>query len=464
MKSELESECRSCISHRFSRKNAGCANWLPQFPMRLTRRFLWWILPYGYHHIIAQTFISMLTFSSSSARIVNSRRAIAECFEVACEGRPSPSLVFIHASIGHDFKELADEAARLAPGATVVGASCCGVVGSEGVSESMKDVAVMAVSGNDFSAACVDGVYGHNSHAKIHELAADLKQRCPAVNMLYFMAPGIDIANDECLRAIEEVFGPDVPVFGATSSDNMRGLVNYQIFGRQVGEHMAWLVGFADPSLEVVTRASHGFVAFGDPLVVTKADGNRIVELNGRPAWETYTGRLGLTGAAACGDTIPIGALAEALPGPEAECYGNPHILRVVTKVEPDGIMHYATHIREGTQLWLTMRDEELIFSEMDLMVSKIRDEAGGRYPEAVFHADCLARGRHMFNRVLKEELVSRMQMPLSGNDRIPPWLGMYGFGEYARLAGRNAYHNYTTAIYAIFRKGSPPAPRPDAR
>lgn len=405
----------------------------------------------------------MLTFSSSSARIVNSRRAIAELIEVACDGQPPPSLLVIHASIGHDFKELADEAARLAPGAMVVGASCCGVVGREGVSESMKDVAVMAVSGEEFAAVRAEGVHGHNCYSEILRLAMDLKQRRPDANMLYFMAPGIDIANDQCLRAIGEVFGGDVPVFGATSSDNMRGLVNYQIFGTTVSQHSAWLVGFADPSLEVVTRACHGFVAYGDPLVVTKAAGNRIIEFNGRPAWDAYTERLGLTGAATCGDTIPVGALAEALSENEAACYGNPHILRVVTKVDGDGSMHYATNIREGRKLWLTMRDEERIFSEMDLMVAGIRNEAGGRSPEAVFHADCLARGRHMFNRILKEELVSRMQMPLADNGRIPPWLGMYGFGEYARMAGRNTYHNYTTAIYALFRKGSPPAIESDA-
>jgi hypothetical protein len=28
----------------------------------------------------------------------------------------------------------------------------------------------------------------------------------------------------------------------------------------------------------------------------------------------------------------------------------------------------------------------------------------------------------------------------------------MYGFGEFARLGGRNEYHNYTTAIYALYR------------
>jgi len=76
-----------------------------------------------------------------------------------------------------------------------------------------------------------------------------------------------------------------------------------------------------------------------------------------------------------------------------------------------------------------------------------------GRKPIAVFHADCLARGRFLFNRVLKEELVSRMQYPFNSNGICPPWLGMYGFGEFARLGGKNTYHNYTTALYTIYRK-----------
>lgn len=398
----------------------------------------------------------MLEFSSASARVINSRRAIAECLEIL-GGSPGLDcdLLMIHASVGHNFTELASEARRLAPRARIVGASCCGIIGREGVSETMKDVAVMAVKGPDVGAVHVDGVFGHNSHEKARELAEGILKALPGLNMVYFLASGIDIANDECISAIEEVLGPDVTIFGATSADNMRGLTSYQIFGEEVFEHSAWLVGFADPDLKVVTGASHGFVAVGDPLWVTKADGNRIIELNGRPAWTEYTERLGLPPGADCGDTIPIGALAERLEESHAAEYGNPHILRVVTSRDGDGTMHYATTIAEGTPLWLTIRDEDRIFSDMDRMTSRICSEAEGMKPVAVFHADCLARGRHMFNRILKEELVSRMQAPFISGGEVPPWIGMYGFGEFARLGGRNAYHNYTSAVYALYRTGA---------
>jgi hypothetical protein len=100
----------------------------------------------------------------------------------------------------------------------------------------------------------------------------------------------------------------------------------------------------------------------------------------------------------------------------------------------------------------LTKRDEQLIFSEMDRMVKSMVGRSGGKKPVAVFHADCLARGRFLFNRIMKEELVNTMQFPFYTDGECPPWLGMYGFGEFARLGGKNMYHNYTSALYVIYR------------
>lgn len=396
----------------------------------------------------------MLEFFSASTRMVNSRNAISECMESALGADKSCDLVMVHASIGHDYQALIDQVRALAPGARVVGASCCGIVGREGVSESMKDVAIMAIRGREFAVAQVDGINGANAYAKAVELAEQLRAAQPGINMIHFLASGIDIANDRCIAGLEAVFGPEVTIFGATSSDNMRGAVSYQMVDDRVFEHAAWAVGFADPTLEVDTQATHGFLAVGEPMTVTRAEGTRLMELNGRPAWQEFTARLGLDAATAtCGDSIPVGALAEQLPEALAAEYGNPHILRVVTKRDEDGTMHYATEIATGTKLWLTVRDEDRIFSDMDRMMAQMTARSGGRRPVAVFHADCLARGRFLFNRVMKEELVGRMQFPLSSGGAPPPWLGMYGFGEFARLGGANVYHNYTTAIYAIYRK-----------
>jgi hypothetical protein len=384
--------------------------------------------------------------------MVNTRRGVMECMEIALgDDYADSDLIILHASIGHNFSELIDQTRLMAPKARVLAASCCGVVGREGVSESMKDIALMAIKGNEFAVSHVDGIYGHNSYEKTLEMANSLKKQSPNINMIYFLASGIDIANDKCIEAIESVFGPEVTIFGATSSDNMKGYISFQSVDNTVMEHGAFVVGFADETLSVETQATHGFVAVGEPLVVTKSTGHIIHELNGKPAWEEYLNRLGLPQDSTCGDSIPIGALGEKLTSELAKEYGNDHILRVVTKHD-NSDMYYATECSVGTELWLTTRDEDLIFSEMDRMVQDIVSRSNGRTPVAVFHADCLARGRFLFNRIIKEELVGKMQFPFYSSGECPPWLGMYGFGEFARLGGKNMYHNYTTALYVIYR------------
>ena len=395
----------------------------------------------------------MLEFFSASTRTVNAARGISECMESALGNDvKNCDLIFINASIGHNFSELTAQAKKLAPGAAVVASSCCGVIGKEGVSESMKDIAIMAVRGKDFAVSHTDGIYGYNSYEKCLETAQDLSSKNSKINMIYFLASGIDIDNDLCIAAIEKVFGTEVTIFGATSSDNMRGVISYQAVDSAIFEHGVFLVGLADPTLVVDTQATHGFVAVGEPMTVTKSDGYKIIELDGKPAWSEYLNRLGLPDSATCGDSIPIGALAEELSPALAKEYGNKHILRVVTSHEDNSIL-YSVSVEEGTKLWLTKRDEELIFNEMDRMVNSMADRNKGKKVVAVFHADCLARGRFLFNRILKEELVNRMQHPFLENGECPPWLGMYGFGEFAKLGEKNTYHNYTTALYAIYRK-----------
>ena len=193
------------------------------------------------------------------------------------------------------------------------------------------------------------------------------------------------------------------------------------------GELIAWIIGWA--------------------LVMEYALGAATVSI----AWSEYLNRLGVDEHSDCGNTIPIGALAEKLPSDLAKEYGNDHILRVVTKHDGDD-MYYATTCPEGTALWLTVRDEEVIFNEMERIVQNIDSRNNHQKPIAVFHADCLARGRFLTDRILKEELVYKMQTPFYNEGNCPPWLGMYGFGEFARLGGKNTYHNYTTALYVIYR------------
>ena len=67
---------------------------------------------------------------------------------------------------------------------------------------------------------------------------------------------------------------PVVVIFGATWSDQVQGVSTIQAVDGVSYQHSAFAVGFWDPTLEVDTQATHGFMAVGEPMVVTAAPAN----------------------------------------------------------------------------------------------------------------------------------------------------------------------------------------------
>jgi hypothetical protein len=398
----------------------------------------------------------MLEFYSSSTGAVNSKRAIAECLENALEGENNLDcdLIIFYTSIGHNFKDILSEAHRLSPNAQIIGCTGAGIIGREGPNESMKALAIMAIKGekDDFAVAGKDSITSSTSFEVAAELAQQLKNKNPNINMIHFLPSGFDITADRALKGIESVFGPEIPIFGATSGDNMKLITNFQFIGDRIFERGAVAVGFADPSLEVITQATLGFNVMGEPFEVTRSELNRIIELDGQPAWKFLTNRLGFPETAQPTEAGPALWLAQKLPEELRDEYGNTHIIFAAFKVDADSSISGPVVFPEGTRIWNALRDEERMFADLDKMVEQLSKRCKGRKPLAVFHADCSARGRWSFNRVLKDEIISRMQYPLI-QDKDVPWLGIYGFGEFTGLGGRNRFHMFTTSLFVILKK-----------
>lgn len=397
----------------------------------------------------------MLEFSSGLSTAVNSKQAATECIEFALgDAGDTCDLLVVHLTVGHNFAQALSAARMACPNAEIVGCSGSGVIGREGVSENMRSMAVMAIRGKEFAVAAVDGLSSRNSLILATQVAQEIKAKCDGVNMIYCLTSGLDLCGDEVIEGIESVFGPDVAIFGATAADNGKAKKTFQFFGDQVMEHGIVLVGYADPSLELVMGIHHGSIPLdGMTFEVTKSDGNHIIELDGEPAWPTLMGKVGLPAETPPSEAMAIVGLGVELSPEDQVAYDNPQILRVPLIVSEDNQSFlWPARCDEGTKVVLMQRDEQLIFDGVDRMVERMDKALDGRKPVAVFHADCMARGRLMFDRVLKDEIIAKLQYPVSGDD-IVPWLGVYGYSEYAPLSGKNRFHSYTTSLFSLVRK-----------
>jgi len=397
----------------------------------------------------------MLQFFSASTSIIDSKRAIAECLENALAGEKTLNcdLLIIYTAMGHNFKELLSEAHRLSPGAQIIGCTCAGVIGKNGPNESLKALAIMAIKGQkkEFAVTSVSSVTNYDAYELGRQMAHDLKSKCPEINMI-FNHPSFSVFPlNKIIDGIESVFGPDIPIIGGVSIDNMKMVSSFQFIGEQIFEQGAIMIGFADPSLEVISGANHGFEVVGDPFEITRVDKEFIYELDGKPAWKRWTERLGLPETSSAAEVVVFAPLAIELPDELHEEYASRYLVFGALP-QPDRSIRGMSELPEGGKLWLTKRNENQIHDGIERLMVKLLDRCEGRKPVAVFHADCAARGKLLFNRIIKEEIIGQLQYPLCKGENIP-WFGMYGGAEYTPLAGKNRIHTYTTSLYVIVKR-----------
>ena len=399
----------------------------------------------------------MLKFFSASTSIVNSKRAITECLEVALEGEANLDcdLIIIYTAMGHNFKELLREAHKLSPNAQIAGCSCAGIIGKNGPDESLKALAIMVIKGpkEEFAIASTNTLSTEDAYETGVMIAKDLKSKNPDISMIHFLPSALPMLPfDKAIAGIESVFDPDMPIFGGVTVDNMKGLNAFALFNDQVIEQGWIAIGFADPTLKIITKVNHGFnILEGMQLDVTRSESNIIYEFNGQPAWQFLTDMLGIPETSDRMEVLTLSIVAEELPAELEEDYGSRYVLRSLLGDMKSNSFSYPATCIEGTKLFLAKRDEKGMFDGVDRMSKQIQDLLKGKKPLAVFHADCLLRGRFSINRILKDEFINRMQFPICQGDPLP-WLGLYCGGEIAMIGGKNWIHTFTSSLSVIHR------------
>jgi small ligand-binding sensory domain FIST len=397
----------------------------------------------------------VLQFFSASTNIVNSKRAITECLEKALAGQPDLScdLIIIITAMGHNFKDLLKEAHRISPDAQIVGCTAGGIIGKEGPDESMKALAVMAIKGpkEEFAVSASEESIISDPYYYSTKLAEDLKNKNTGINLILLYPSGSTWELDKIIEGVESVFGPEVPVIGGISIDG-KLVTDFQFFGEKVFEKSAVIVGFADPSIELISQATVGFDIIGNPIEVTRSENNHLFELDGKNAWECLADKLEMPYSTSVLDVINVACLASEIPGESHKDYDSRFQIVGGLVHEPDGSLFTFTGIPAGTKLWLARGNEKKVFSGVDQMMARILKHLDGRKPLAVFHADCSGRGKVLLNRIMKDEIINRLQYPICKGEAIP-WLGIYGGGEITPLDGKNQILVYTSSLYVLARR-----------
>src|SRR5215218_9402246 len=375
-------------------------------------------------------------------------------------GVSKPDFVFVFGSIGYDQHSLLRTVREATGGARLSGCSAEGTIDGEDADESGFSVVVTAISS--------DELQWHNGLATGLEaepralgkrIAQELLPHLSTDTIGLFVFPDglkdfvIPTENlvDNFFAGLEGNLPTErfLPLWGggANASFNNMASSTYQYFDDEVttdGVSYALLSGKARAGWAI----SHGCIPIGGERIVTRSKGNIIYEIDGKPAMEVFE------------EYLPEGTLTNDRDWWRyvvslALCFRGPsymkdeeYVVRGMPSVSmADGSITVQTQVPGGTSVWLSSRDKEKITTGFDRMAQRIKEQLGGEKPKLVFQFECATRGKMMFRKQEKLQILEQFRQSV-GPDT--PWAGFYTAGEIGPVEEHNLRHLYTSLVLAL--------------
>lgn len=388
--------------------------------------------------IIAQSLVTERTNSFEAGR--ESMSSLLERFDGV------PKIVIAYLTDHHDHREfLAGAKGVLGGDVPLIGCSAQGVMGLGKVIEDGYAAGVMGLGGDSLSVtrARVEEIQ-EDTVAKGRELGAALMTGVvgtPRV-VVFHHDPLCGVGLDLFLEGLADEVSCPIVGGAAAHAFNYAPLRNtYQFFDDGVYEHAA--VAFAlSGDFTVELGACHGCAPVGIEMTATKSEGNRLIELDGRPAatvWEELTGESNPHHFNAVALSIGVPA------NPENKDDG--YLIRAAYTIDRENGAVFPTAIPEGTEVMLYHRTVENVMSGARQMCTDLNARVAGKTKRAVLGFECGARAKPFLGRAgsLDE---NRLIQETIGTESA--WLGMLAWGETITRGGRTSFHNFTFPLLVI--------------
>jgi hypothetical protein len=356
-----------------------------------------------------------------------------------------PRAVLAYATVYHDHAAfLQGLRASIGPTPTMVGCSVQGLMSSGQLLEGAYVSGAMALGGEAVTASCAFAPeISQDPHAKGRELGRDLLRggvAQPRLVVIHF-DPLAKADIDAVLAGLREVV--DCPIIGGGSSQNWGPMVaTFQFYDDRIFAKGAVALALGG-DFTVITQASRGTIPLGITRTVTKCDGIKILELDGRRAMDVWVELTG-DGDPTQDHTSDL-ALGVRLEGEESE---DPYrVLGPFGVSEEDGGVLLLAALPEGTELVFHHRTEQTVLEGAQRMALRARDALGDRKLRAVLGFECGARTGPFLGEAAALEENNRLQQTIGPDAE---WLGMLAWGEVLPLKRGPALFNYSYPIVCL--------------
>jgi len=373
---------------------------------------------------------AMLSAVSAASHATSPDEAAAETvrgIRADAAGATSAALFFATPGHGPSYGRL-ERGLRNAIHGPVVGCSAAGVLSRAGEVERGPGVAALVLRG-DFAAQqfFVPALRGRAQEVghEIGRIVATV-ERLPRTVLL--LADSYNLAPDELLAGIESAAPGTVVVGAGASEDGSVG--EAAVVGRSTAASNA-VAGLVFGGLTVRTVVVQSAAPVGRWRVVTRAQANRILELDGRPAADAYLSSLPEMLRADPLEAIRRTRAAIAEPG--ATEPGAQHVVRRLLGADSEsGALVVGDEVLPGSQFAIAVSDAV----EARQRFARALDAfAQGTRPAGVLYFDSVERGEALYGIA---DLDSAYLRQVLGDVEFA---GFFSGVEIAPLGGRNRFH-----------------------
>jgi methyl-accepting chemotaxis protein len=364
-------------------------------------------------------------------------------------GDVRPSLLMVFASTEQPLERLLPEVAARFPGTTILGASTAGEFTQEGDTKGAVSIAALA---GDLRVHAGMGLGLREDPAQAIDLALSTVPRSvvgyPHRTVLLLLDPLSGNGEEATLIAALRL-GDGARLAGGAAGDDLK-MVNAQVgVGDRVGSN-AVAVAAVFSKAPFGVGVQHGHQSISTPMRVTRASGNVVFEIEGRPAWDVWAER---TRPFALRRGQHPDHLAEKEVGAFLLQYeaglatGKALKIRAPLSKNSAGALSFACGIPQGAEIQITQSDPERQIASAWDAAHRAHAQIGGAPIAGAIVFDCICRNLILGSRF--GEALAAIHKELGG----APLAGFETYGEIALDAGDlSGFHNTTTVVLCVPR------------
>ena len=274
-------------------------------------------------------------------------------------------------------------------------------------------------------------------------VAESLQHKDPPPSLMLALADTFSFQSASFFDGFEETWGY-IPIIGGTAAEDGAEEKTYQMRNHEVA-----FDAVAGLTLSGQFRSEMGLTQscqpFGEPFRVTRANGNTIYEIEGRPAYDMLLESL--TEIEFENPHHLFQRIFLGLPTRDfqTDFTRSNYLIRNITGVNAKkGVLTCVTPVEAGDIMTFTVRDAERARHDLLLTLRDLKERFGSTKPAFGFYFNCCARGEALYDRLNEDTKFIRQFFP------DVPILGIFAYGELSPVDHVNHLHHYSGALTLV--------------